>query len=160
MKRRCATRRGARTRALETMETGRILPKFVIPSDVRDLKNRIDPFVRGLDASVPACATLGPGVVDTWKAFSAAWRSYFDEDDSWWHTAAQMDQGEAYEQDVQHWQQMMASRKCTSNAPLITPVDPPLFGGDGGGRWAGTIKWVAVAGIAVAVVVGMKAVIR
>jgi hypothetical protein len=144
----------------QTMEVGRILPKFVTPSDVRDLKIRVDGFVRALDESVAACGALPAGVADGWKAFSAAWRTYFDEEDSWWHTAAQMDQGEAYEQDVAHWQQMIAGYKCTTDAPAITPQDPPVFSGDGGGQWSGTIKWVAIAAVAVAVVMGVKAVAR
>ena len=141
-----------------TVETGKPFLRFVTPGDVRDLKNRIDPYVRALDAAVATCAGLPAGIRDGWKAFSSsAWRPYFDEDDSWWHTAAQMDQGEAYSKDVERWQQMITGYKCAPNAPPITPQDPP---GSGGEEWAGAIKWVAIAGIAVAVVIGAKAVVR
>jgi hypothetical protein len=72
---------------------GRILPKFVTPDDVRDLKVRVDAYVRATDTAVEACPKLPDGVRDGWKQFSKAWRTFFDEEDSWWHTAAQMDQG-------------------------------------------------------------------
>ncbi len=140
------------------IETGSSFLRFVTPSDVRDLKNRIDPYVRALDASVAACQGLPQSVADGWTAFSKAWRSYYDEEDSWWHTAAQMDQGEAYESDVQRWQQMLAGYKCAPDAPPITPEDG---GGDGNAdRWSGTIKTVAIAGAVIAVALGLRAVLR
>ena len=139
------------------METGKPFIRFVTPSDVRDLKNRLDPFVRSLDQSATDCKALPQGVADGWSAFSKAWRTYFDEDDSWWHTAAQMDQGEAYESDVQRWQAMIAGYKCAVDAPLPTPT------ADGGGdsdRWSGTVKTVAIAGAVIAVALGLRAVIK
>jgi hypothetical protein len=147
----------ARTFNAASVETGKPFLRFVTPGDVRDLKNRLDPYVRALDASVSACKALPAGVADGWAGFSKAWRSYFDEEDSWWHAAAQMDQGEAYEADVEHWQQMIAGFKCAPDAPPITPT-----GDDGGGsdRWAGTIKTVAIAGAVVAVALGLRAVMK
>jgi hypothetical protein len=147
----------ARTARHSTMETGKPFIRFVTPSDVRDLKNRLDPFVRSLDQSATDCKALPQGVADGWSAFSKAWRTYFDEDDSWWHTAAQMDQGEAYESDVQRWQAMIAGYKCAVDAPLPTPT------ADGGGdsdRWSGTVKTVAIAGAVIAVALGLRAVIK
>jgi hypothetical protein len=140
------------------MEVGRILPKFVTPSDVRDLKNRVDPFVRALDQGVTDCKGLPDGVRAGWQAFSKAWRSYFDEEDSWWHTAAQMDQGEAYEQDLAKWQTMIAGYKCATDAPPVTPDDEG--GGADASRWQGTIKTVAIAGALVAVVLGIRTVMK
>jgi hypothetical protein len=147
----------ARTARESTMETGKPFIRFVTPSDVRDLKNRLDPFVRSLDQSVTDCKALPPGVADGWIGFSKAWRTYFDEDDSWWHTAAQMDQGEAYESDVQRWQAMIAGYKCAVDAPLPTPT---ADGGGGSDRWSGTIKTVAIAGAVIAVALGLRAVIK
>jgi hypothetical protein len=141
------------------MTVGRILPKFVTPADVRDLKTRVDPFVRALDQGVADCKTLPNGVRTGWLAFSKAWRTYFDEEDSWWHTAAQMDQGEAYEQDLAKWQQMIAQYKCAPDAPPITPEDGAGGGADSG-RWQGTIKTVAIAGAVIAVVLGIRTVLK
>ena len=58
-----------------------------------------------------------PRAALTRMAFSKAWRSYFDEEDSWLHTAAQMDQGEAYEQDLAHWHDWIGQFKCAESAP-------------------------------------------
>jgi hypothetical protein len=139
-------------------ETGKPLLRFVTPADVRDLKNRLDPYVRALDSSVATCKGMPQGVADGWTAFSKAWRSFFEEDESWWHAAAQMDQGEAYESDIQRWQQMIAGYKCTPDAP---PPTTTADGSTGGAeRWAGTIKTVAIAGAVVAVALGLRAVMR
>lgn len=139
-------------------DTGKPFLRFVTPGDVRDLKNRLDPYVRALDASVASCASLSHGVRDGWTGFSKAWRSYFDEDDSWWHTAAQMDQGEAYESDIQRWQQMIAGYKCAQDAPPPTPTADDSTGE--ADRWGGTIKTVAIAGAVIAVALGLRAVLK
>jgi hypothetical protein len=145
----------------QSIEVGGILPKFVTPSDVRALKTRVDPFVVALDQSVADCKTIPDGVRSAWQAFSKAWRSFVDEDDSWLHTAAQMDQGEAYEQDIARWQGMIATYKCAPDAPPITPTDPVGSGDDlGSRRWQGTIKTVAIAGAIVAVVIGVRTVMK
>jgi hypothetical protein len=140
-----------------SMETGKPFLRFVTPGDVRDLKNRVDSYVRALDESVVTCATLPPGVRDGWAAFSETWRTYYGEEDSWWHTGAQMDQGEAYESDVQRWQQMITGYKCAPNAPPITPEDD---GGQDSDRWTGTIRTVAIAGAVFAVALGLRAVMK
>jgi hypothetical protein len=139
-----------------SMVVAGVLPKFVTPSDVRDLKNRVDTFVRALDQSVAACATMTDAQRAGWSAFSQQWRAYFAEDDSWWHTAAQMDQGESYERDVAHWQDWFSQFHCAPSAPRITPssdaIEPT--------RWQGTIKTVAIAGAVVAVALGLRAVMK
>jgi hypothetical protein len=132
--------------------------RFVTPSDVRDLKNRVDPFVVSTDASVAACAGLPAGVAAGWSEFSKKWRDFYNEDESWFHTAAQMDQAEAYECDLLHWQQTIQANKCATGAPLITPED--AGGAAGGAQWAGTIKVVAIAGAVVAVALGLRAVMK
>lgn len=139
-------------------ETGKPFLRFVTPADVRDLKNRLDAYVRALDTSVASCKGLPQSVADGWSAFSKAWRSYFDEDDSWWHTAAQMDQGEAYESDIQRWQQMIVGYKCAPDAPMPTPTGDDSTGG--AERWGGTIKTVAIAGAVIAVALGLRAVLK
>ena len=145
------------------MIVGRVLPRFVVPSDVRDLKNRVDAFVREEDAAVDACASIPAGPRSGWKTFVASWQSYFTEDDSWLNAAAQMDEGEAYEADIEKWQALIAKYRCTPNAPPSSPIDPPLFGGDttpNGSGWQSTARTVAIAGAAIAVAVGMRAVLR
>jgi hypothetical protein len=157
-------RRAYLAKSARSMETGadpcgsKPFVRFVTPSDVRDLKNRVDPFVVATDASVAACTGLPAGVAAGWSAFSKKWRDFFNEDESWFHTAAQMDQAEAYECDLLHWQQTIQANKCATDAPLITPED--AVGGAGGTQWAGTIKVVAIAGAVVAVALGLRAVMK
>jgi hypothetical protein len=144
-----------------SIEVGRILPKFVTPSDVRDLKGRLDPFVRALDQSVADCKGLPDGVRNGWLAFSKAWRGYFDGEESWLHTAAQMDQGEAYEKDITRWQDMVATYKCAPDAPRPAPSDGGADLDDPGSqRWQGTVKTVAIAGAIIAVVLGVRTVMK
>ncbi|HEX7666008.1 MAG TPA: hypothetical protein VF407_15885 [Polyangiaceae bacterium] len=148
---------------MSSMEVGRILPRFVTPTDVRDLKNRLDAFVRAEDAAVDACDAIPAGPRAGWKAFVASWQSYFAEDDSWLRAGAQMDEGQAYEEDLGHWQDSLSAYKCAGSAPHVTPLDPPWGGGPGDptpSPWPGTIKTVAIAGIAVAVALGLRAVSR
>jgi hypothetical protein len=141
------------------MTVGGILPRFVTPSDVRALKTRVDPFVRAMDRSVAECAALAAETRAGWEAFSLAWRAYVDEEDSWLHTAAQMDQGEAYEQDLAHWQDVLGHSKCGTSTPRITPTNPPSTPDDTA-RMHGTIKTVAIAGAVVAVALGLRAVLK
>lgn len=148
-----------RTKVPTNMVVAGILPRFVTPSDVRALKNRVDPFVRALDASVAACPTLLASTRAGWEGFSSAWRTYMVEDDSWLHTAAQMDQGEAYEQDLGHWQDLLAQSKCGTSTPRITPTNPSTSPEDSS-RMHGTIKTVAIAGAVVAVALGLRAVMK
>ena len=146
-----------RTSAHAAMDTGKPFLRFVTPADVRDLKNRIDPYVRALDENVVACVALPQGVRDGWTAFSKAWRSYFDEDDSWWHTAAQMDQAESYECDVRRWQTLLAQQKCAPDAP---PLSFTNEGGSGAGSFGGTIKVVAIAAAVVAAALAIREVAK
>ena len=130
-----------------------ILPKFVLPADVRALKSRLDPTVRSLDTTVTQCTTIEPATASAWADFSRAWRAYFNEEDSWLHTAAQMDAGEAYERQIADWQGRL-SRPCTLHTPQITPsTSPPETHQD-------TIRTVAIAGAVIAVVVGIRSVMR
>jgi hypothetical protein len=149
----------ARTHGTKTIAVGGVLPRFVTPSDVRALKTRVDPFVRAMDQAVAACATVPQATREGWGAFSAAWRTYFAEDDSWLHTAAQMDQGEAYEQDLAHWQDLLAQSKCGTATPRVSPTSPGLTSNDST-RLQGTIKTVAIAGAVVAVALGLRAVLK
>ena len=140
------------------MTVGRVLPKFVIPADVRDLKNRVDPFVRAMDQTVADCKGLTDAVRTGWQGFSQAWRTYFDEEDSWFHTAAQMDQGEAYERDLARWQDWIGQFKCVTSTPPITPSttgDPA-----DSKNWSGTVKTVVIAGAVIAVALGLRAVVK
>ena len=131
--------------------------RFVTPGDVRDLKNRIDPFVLALDAAVRDCKGLSQDTATAWGDFSKAWRGFFNEDESWFHTAAQMDQAESYECDVRRWQDMLAKQKCAADVPPITFTNE----GDGGGSALGsTVKVVAIAAAVVAAAFAIREVAK
>ena len=148
--------KSSRTR-VPAYEVGRILPKFVTPADVRDLKVRVDAFVRATDKAVTDCPKLPEGQRSGWNAFSKAWRSYFDEDDSWWHSAAQMDQGEAYEADLARWQDLIAHSQCAETPPSVSPSSGGAPNED---RWQATVRTVAIAGAVIAVALGVRAVLK
>jgi hypothetical protein len=156
------TRASAAGTAPARFETGRLLPRFVTPTDVRDLKNRIDPFVRALDTSVGACAGLPTALAQGWSDFSKAWRGFFDEDDSWLHTAAQMDQAEAYQSDVARWQETLSRYACANDIPPISPTTPRTLpsGAAGGEPWSGTVKTVAIAGAVIASALALRSFVR
>jgi hypothetical protein len=144
--------------------SGGILPTFVTPGDVRDLKTRIDPFVRAMDRDVQNCKAASEDFKSGWAAFSGAWRSYFDQEDSWLHTAAQMNQGEAYEQDLAHWQASLRGQRCQATAPTIEPSSnsPSLTSlpSLGRGELGSTLRTVAIAGAVIAVGLGIREVMK
>jgi len=131
--------------------------RFVTPGDVRDLKNRIDPYVLALDASVRDCKALPADTAKAWGDFSKAWRAFYAEEDSWLHTAAQMDQAESYECDVRRWQTLLAQQKCAPDAP---PLSFTNEGGSGAGSFGGTIKVVAIAAAVVAAALAIREVAK
>lgn len=133
-----------------------ILPKFVTPSDVRDLKNRVDPSVRALEATVATCARLDAPTRNAWTDFAKAWRSYVDEDDSWFHTAAQYDTGESYERTVADWQRIV-SASCTLPGPRIEPPPSPSVVSS---EAQGTIRTVAIAGVVIAAIFVVREAVR
>lgn len=148
---------------MKSIEVGRILPRFVTPTDVRDLKNRLNAFVLGEDAAVDDCVAIPTGPRAGWKSFVASWQSYFAEDDSWLRAGAQMDEGEAYEADLAQWQSTIATYKCAGAAPPVSSLDPPFGGNDPReppSAWPGAVKTVAIAGIAVALAMSLRAASR
>ena len=130
-----------------------ILPRFVLPADVRSLKVRLDSVVRSLDGTAASCTGLPEATRANWNDFSKGWRAYLAEEDSWLHTAAQMDAGEAYERQIADWQRFLSTASCVLNGPQITPSSTPDGHQD-------TIRTVAIAGAVIAVVVGIRSVMR
>src|SRR5437879_343906 len=102
------------------------------PSDVRALKVRVNPYVWALDRTVLDCRTLDGATRLGWQAFSSAWRTYYDGDDSWLHASAQLDQGRTFEHDLQRWQDMIAGLSCTLPTPRLEDPPPPAPDDHGG----------------------------
>ena len=149
---------------MKSMEVGRILPRFVTPTDVRDLKKRVNAFVIAEDRVVDACEAVPAGPRGSWKTFLASWQNYFAAEDSWLRAGAQMDEGEAYQDDLAKWQAMLATYKCAGATPPITSIDPPIGGdspsADAPSAWPGAVKTAAIAGIALALAMSLRAVSR
>lgn len=143
----------------EQMTVGRVLPRFITPDDVRALKARADPTVRSLDETVRTCAALPLASRENWNAFVKSWRAYFDEDVGWTDAWTQHDRGEVFEADIIRWQEMLAQHGCKLTAPRFSPSAPeektdPL------NQWHSTIKTVAIASVVVALVFGLRTVVK
>jgi hypothetical protein len=147
-----------RGRAAQSMATGWHILKFVTPGDVDDFRNRLDPMITALDGTVQTCAALPQAVRDGWAKWLAGWKTFLAEESSWLHTLAQYETTEAYEQDLAHWQDMIAKATCGLPTPRVKPGDNE--GALPSDDTTSTIKWVAIAGVAIAAVVGIKAVMR
>jgi hypothetical protein len=117
--------------------------RFVTPSDVHDFKVQVDPTFRAVDVDVDGCGALPDTTKQAWAQFYASWRQFFVEDESWLHTAAQMDRAESFEGELADWQRRVDSYRCTLSAPILTPEAP----GSPGlmDSMGGALKWAAVA---------------
>lgn len=136
-------------------DAGRILPRFVTSSDVRDLKMRLNPYVIALDGVVAGCPDMPASVRDGWEAFSRSWKEFLQHGEGFWTAGAEMDEAEAYQADLQTWQQKIASTTCKIDPVTKKPAPPdtkalppaPSTGGETDkavGEWFGTVKTIAV----------------
>jgi hypothetical protein len=125
--------------------------RFVTPSDVRDFKRQLDPTFRAVDVDVEKCAALPGTTKKAWSDFYVSWRQFFAEDESWLHTAAQMDRAESFERQLADWQRRVDASHCVMSAPVVTPEapSPPANLFDSVGT---ALKWAAIAGGIVAAV--------
>jgi len=140
---------------------GTILPTYVTNTDVRALKNRLNPFVVALSNDVAACAGIPDATRSAYQSWAAAWTTYYQTEEATigpfdWGAAAAMDQGETYEKDLQSWQQKIASGgwNCAPTAPL------PSGTGAADDSTHTTIRVVAAAAIVIALVVGVREVMK
>lgn len=138
-----------------TVGADQFLPVFRTPNDVRAYKRSLDPLMTGMNASVEACTKLDEATRNAWGDFYKAWRGFYAEEESWWHTVAQWLQTEKYEARLSDWQTLLGAR-CGGGMSIPT-VEPP---GKGDSDFNRTLRTVAVAGAVVAVVIGVRAVIR
>ena len=119
------------------------LLRFVTPSDVRDFKRQLDPTFRALDVDVGGCTNVPATTRQAWDNAYASWRQFFFEDESWLHTAAQMDRAEAFDRELSDWQRRIDAYQCTLSAPIHTPETPPA--GTVFDTLGSALKWAAVA---------------
>lgn len=134
---------------------GDLLPKIVGPSDVAKLKRDLDPAMVATDGAVRACPELDPANRAAWGAFFLTWGAYRDDWDSilFFGAANRYDEGIAFQGELSRWQELLRTR-CKVPGPAV--VDP--HANDEG--QASVVKWAAAAVIAVAVVWGVRSVVR
>lgn len=135
---------------------GAILPTYVNESDVHALKVRLNPYVQSLAADVARCSGIPDNVRQSFQLWASSWAQYFNEEEGFFTSAAEMDQGETYEKDLQAWQQRIASGGygCNPSAPT-----PGLTGAADDSTHT-TIRVVAAAAIIIALVVGVRTVMK
>jgi hypothetical protein len=136
---------------LRVPEIGKLLV-FVTQQSVRDLKSRLDPQFNATDADVKACTTLDARERVAWDAFFFSWRTYRASEEGFWSVTSEYDNGLVFEAALQKWQSQLDGR-CRLSAPRVTT-------GDDAGPDLSAVKWAAAAVIAVAVVWGVRTVIK
>ncbi len=129
---------------------GKLLPTFVTPSSVRDLKARLNPAFQTTNADVKACDGLDSRERSAWAAFYASWEHYRGSEETFWGVTAEYDAGLIFEKSLQEWQGVLES-KCRLSAPKVKTEDRE--------QDLSAVKWAAAAVIAIAVVYGIKQVV-
>lgn len=124
----------------------------VWPSDVADLKARIDPSMKATDRGVASCASLSANERKAWADFFAAWERFRDSDVPWFGSAAKYDEADAYRVSLGGWQELLTGQ-CAVAGPKVG-TEPE------GAMLSSTVKWGAAAVIAVAVVYGVRTIVR
>lgn len=137
---------------------GRVLPRFVLPADVRALKERLVPFVYALDQTASSCEGLKEETRSAWRSFSASFRAFYAAEESFWSAGAEMDQAESYERDLARWQEHFAGLRCRRSVPQVVPSTDRDRDGERG--WQRTVQTVAIAGAVVAAVWGLRTVLK
>jgi hypothetical protein len=93
-----------------------IFPTYVLPSDLRALKSRINPQVTLIDAIVQRTPSLDAETRTQWQLFTAQWREFFAAGDAW-RTAAQNDAGAAFERKLRDLKSVLSSQCFGVPAP-------------------------------------------
>jgi hypothetical protein len=130
------------------------LPIFRTPDDVRSYKRMIDPAVVSLEGVVASCPQLDQVSKKSWETFSERWRAFFASEESWFHTTAQWEQCERYEEQIASWQKLLGPKCGGLRSPQIVPDSEKP------NQWSTPIVAASVAVGLVAVVVGIRMVAK
>lgn len=117
-------------------------PLIVWPSNVVDLKARLDPEFKATNATVQQCSKLSPGQRQAWDDFYASWLRWYQKDVGWFGSANEYAEGVTFGARLVAWQRQI-KEACPLNAPEVTP--------GGTGPDASWVKWVAGAAIVIGV---------
>jgi hypothetical protein len=146
--------RNLTARPIEYGAAGRLAPRFVTDSDVRDLKLRLNPTVDALDKLVSECPDMPDVLVTGWDAFSTSWKAFLQQDESFWSAGAEMDQAEAFQDDIQQWQAKLSKAPCKGSAPAAFAPPAPTTEGKTDESVSDIAGAVKVGAVAVVLVVG------
>jgi hypothetical protein len=130
--------------------------QFVTPSDVRALKQRLDPYVKALDGAVSQCAKVDPATRDAWGSFAQSWRAYFDAEDHFLSAGAEFNNGCEFQSAIAGWQRTIGALACGVAGPSLP--EPKPSGGDS--ATTSTVRTVAIAAGVIAVALTIRSVTR
>ena len=130
--------------------------QFVTPTDVRALKQRLDPYVTALNAAVGQCAKIDPATRDAWGSFAKSWRTYFDAEDHFLSAGAEFNNGCEFQSAIAGWQRTIGTFACGLPGPSLP--EPRPSGGDT--ATTSTVRTVAIAAGVVAVAFAIRSVTR
>lgn len=125
------------------------LIKFATPDTVNALRLRLNPEFWTTDAAVKACAALSAEERDAWARFLRSWQ--YQDDPDWWNASSLFDQACGMSRELEGWRVSLQGR-CKQSGPLTVPGPSSEF--------PSAIKWGAAALIVVALVVGVRTVVR
>lgn len=128
-----------------------ILPLFRTPDDVTNIRAEIDAYVTALQAVVDHCPSLDIVTRVSWDAFVLSWRTFCQDEPSWWHTASQYEKAEDFKHAVAGWQAKLGA-VCSGGAPPIETASPTFAG------VSEAFRTMAFAGVIVAAVVAVRAI--
>lgn len=133
---------------------GNIVPTFRVPASVRELKSRLRPSFDTANGAVDACATFPAEDRKAWKGFFQSWSEFLMADESWWDAASEYENGLVFEATLAEWQEKIAAR-CNLPGPRVkTDADTSS------GQSLSAVKWASAAVLAVAVVWGVRTIIK
>ena len=130
--------------------------QFVTPGSVRDLKNRLDPYVTALDTAIAQCPAIDQGTRGAWAAFTKSWRDYFAAEDHFLTAASEFNTGCEYQSAIAAWQRTIGAFACGLPGPSLP--EPKPSGADS--ATTSTVRTVAIAAGVVAVAFAVRSFIR
>jgi hypothetical protein len=128
---------------------------FVTPGNVTDAKNTLSAQIETLKADINNCTGMDKTRKAAFAAFYEGWRKFYCANDTGTCTApgynlfglgGQIDQADAYTQQVYDWQKELAGINCQVSSPMTVP--PANQAANLGLAAMGALQWVAIAAVA------------
>lgn len=120
-----------------------ILPVVVTSGNVDDTKSRLRAALLGTDQSVQACSAMSDPQRAAWGQFYSSVLAFTRSSSSFWTAAADMNQAQAYEDELVAWQPKVQAAGCELLVPSYDPSKDPARDAT-----VNLIKWVGIAVLA------------